>query len=105
MSDKEKFAPGVYFDLPREGAPEYVMGGVTIDLVRFLPWAIERAKAEPKLRLDCKKSQEGKGYTQINDWKPKGEGNSGGPARRAPDPRKAEEVEDDIPFVTPFSTF
>ena len=102
MSDKEKFAPGVYFDLPRDGAPEYVMGGVTIDLARFLPWAIERAKTDPKLRLDCKKSQEGKGYTQINDWKPQGGGT--GPTRRAPDPRK-EEPEDDIPFVTPFSTF
>ena len=102
MSDKEKFIPGLYFNLPRDGAPEYVLGALKIEPERIIEWA--KRQSGP-VYVDLKRSQEGKGYAQINDWKPKGEGNSGGPARRAPDPRKAEEVEDDIPFITPFSTF
>lgn len=99
MSDKEKFIPGLYFNLPREGAPEYVLGALKIEPQRIIEWA--KRQSGP-VYVDLKRSQEGKGYAQINDWKPQGGGT--GPTRRAPDPREAE-PEDDIPFVTPFSTF
>ena len=100
MSDTEKFIPGLYFNLPRDGVPEYVLGALKIEPERIIEWA--KRQSGP-VYVDLKRSQEGKGYAQINDWKPKGGGT--GPTKRAPDPRKAEEVEDDIPFIRCDSAF
>jgi hypothetical protein len=100
MSDTEKFIPGLYFNLPRDGVPEYVLGALKIEPERIIEWA--KRQSGP-VYVDLKRSQEGQGYAQINDWKPKGGGT--GPTKRAPDPRKAEEVEDDIPFIRCDSAF
>jgi hypothetical protein len=102
MSDTEKFIPGLYFNLPREGAPDFVLGGIKIDLPRFVDWAkAEIAKGETEARADLKRSKDGKGYAERNTWKPSG---GTGPTKRAPDPRKAE-AEDDIPFIRCDSVF
>lgn len=102
MSDTEKFIPGLYFNLPRDGVPEYVLGALKIEPERIIEWA--KRQSGP-VYVDLKRSQEGKGYAQINDWKPNGaKGGGTGPTKRAPDPRKAE-PEDDIPFIRCDSVF
>lgn len=101
MSDKE-FPNGLILKAPRDGAPDYVIGSLSIRKAEFLDWL--KGREGDWVNLNLKRGQSGKWYAEVDTWRPKGEGNSGGPARRAPDPRKAEEV-DDIPFITPFSTF
>jgi hypothetical protein len=93
MSDTDKFIPGLYFNLPREGAPDFVLGGIKIDLPRFVDWAkAEIAKGETEARADLKRSKDGKGYAERNTWKPKGE-------YQIKPPKSAPAPEDDtIPF-------
>ena len=101
MSDTEKFIPGLYFNLPREGAPDFVLGGIKIDLPRFVDWAKgEIAKGETEARADLKRSKDGKGYAERNTWKPNGA--KGGepippPLLNAPPPNHPFPG-DDIPF-------
>jgi hypothetical protein len=93
MSDKEKFIPGLYFNLPRDGAPEYVLGALKIEPERIIEWA--KRQSGP-VYVDLKRSQEGKGYAQINDWKPRGEGK---PLPAAPPAQSNDQPpDDDIPF-------
>lgn len=70
MSDKI-FADGVFFKKPREGAPGFVKGSVSIKLQDFKPFAEKHAN-DGWINLDLKESQGGKLYFQLNTWKPEG---------------------------------
>ena len=76
-----KFVDGLSFFLPRDIAPEYIKGTLTIDPKRFVEWM--KANAESLgtgrnrdgetvkvFRIDLKVSQGGKSYAALNDWKP-----------------------------------
>jgi hypothetical protein len=69
MSNTEaKFLDGLIFKMPREGAPEFVKGSISIkreELIKTL-----QASSDEWLNLDLKVSREGKAYAQINEWKP-----------------------------------
>jgi hypothetical protein len=97
MSDTEKFIPGLYFNLPRDGAPDFVLGGIKIDLPRFIEWA--KSQPDTEVRADLKRSKDGKGYAERNTWKPKGDGAR--PISKAQSDKAYQAAEDDgdgIPF-------
>lgn len=65
MSDLPK---GLYFKLPHANAPDFVRGKVAIKNDEF----IEFLKQQPDewTNLDLKISKNGKGYAQVDNWKP-----------------------------------
>jgi len=64
------FPNGIIFKRPKEGAPEWIKGSLSIKVDE----AIEFLKAHANngwVNLDLKKSKEkGTLYLQLNDWKP-----------------------------------
>lgn len=99
MSDKE-FPEGLILKAPRDGAPDYVIGSLSIKRGEFLNWL--KGREGDWVNLNLKRGQSGKWYAEVDTWKPNGGGT--GPTKRAPDPRKAE-PEDDIPFIRCDSVF
>lgn len=62
------------------------------------PISLDVYEGKPQLRVDVRE------VTLLGSAE-KSQGGGGGPTKRAPDPRKAEEVEDDIPFIRCDSVF
>lgn len=64
-------ANGIYYNKPREQAPEYVLGGLSIQRDQFQSWLAQQETDEKGyLKLDILVSREGKPYIKINDRKP-----------------------------------
>lgn len=61
------FADGIMFKRPREGAPEFVKGSVSIKVAEFVPF-VEKHTKEGWVNLDLKESMNGKLYLQLNTW-------------------------------------
>ena len=90
MSDKE-FPNGLIFKAPRDGAPDYVIGSLSIRKAEFLAWL--NGRDGDWVNLNLKRGQSGKWYAEVDNWKPKGEG------KPLPKVAPAGEVQDDdIPF-------
>ena len=66
MSDKI-FADGMFFKRPRDGAPEYVKGSVSIKVADFIPF-VEKHTKEGWVNLDLKESKGNKLYFELNTW-------------------------------------
>ena len=79
MSDDKEFIEGLYFNEPREGAPDFVKGSLGIQRDRFVKWL--QAQPDDKVKIDLKVSRSGKWYAEKNEWKPK-EGGNREPAQR-----------------------
>lgn len=63
------FASGIMFKLPRENAPDFVKGSLSIKLDDFNAWA--KGKVENGwINLDLKVGKSGKPYVELNLWKP-----------------------------------
>lgn len=105
MSDIE-FPQGMMWKEPRQGAPEYVRGSVSIKREELIEWLSNRDGEW--VNLDLKESKGGKVYFSVNDWKPEQRGGSSGsrgsaPQRQRPQSTKPAPVDDDefgdsIPF-------
>jgi hypothetical protein len=83
MSD---LAQGIYPKEKRPGAPDFVIGKVSINLPQFAEW-LRGWKAdnpgEQWLNPDLLVGKSGKAYAKVDDWKPEG---------------KESPKEEDIPF-------
>lgn len=88
MEKKEtKFAQGIGFDRPREGAPEFVKGRIWVKTEDFYAWAKSNTNEKGYINLDLLKSKEkGTLYLTLNDFKPK------------PNPELGEVNPSEIPF-------
>lgn len=80
MTDKE-FVNGMIFKLPRDNAPEYVKGSLSIKVAELTGWL--SAKQEEWVNIDLKVSKGGKAYAEVNTWKPEA---------------KADNANDGVPF-------
>lgn len=87
MSDKV-FVDGVIFKLPRDNAPEFVKGSISIKMKDLIAFAKEHHK-DGWLNVDLLVGRSGKPYTALNTWEPKKE------EAKVP---AVEEFEDSIPF-------
>lgn len=69
MSEKI-FVAGMRFSLPSEKAPEYVKGSMSIKVSEFIEFAEKNKTKEDWLNINLKIGKSGKGYAELNTWKP-----------------------------------
>lgn len=73
---ESKFAEGVSVYAPREGAPEFIIADLSIDIVKLREWAnanqdlLVDGKDNKVLRMQIKRSKNGKLYADVNNFKP-----------------------------------
>ena len=84
MSD---FLDGLIFKLPREGAPDFVKGKLSIKREELITTL--QGMNDEWINLDLKVSKEGKAYAQTDNWRPDGQ-----PIAADVSP----EAKDDLPF-------
>jgi hypothetical protein len=81
MASDNKFVDGLRVYSPRDGAPDFVICNLVINVQELAAWL---ARQSGDVRVDVKRSRNDKLYASVNDWKPK-EG-SQERARPAPEP-------------------
>ena len=69
MSEPKVFPSGFILKRPREGAPEFVKGSISIKVQDFKAFLDEHVN-DGWVNLDILLSKEGKLYTALNQWKP-----------------------------------
>ena len=70
MSDEKVFTDGLIFKLPRDGAPDFVKGSLSVKVDEFKAW-LDTHVDNGWVNIDLKVSQGGKAYAEKNSWKPK----------------------------------
>jgi hypothetical protein len=104
MASDNKFVDGLRVYSPRDGAPDFVICNLVINVQELAAWL---ARQSGDVRVDVKRSRNDKLYASVNDWRPK-EGKPEGQRqeRQRPAPPTPEETgggfEDDAPDSIPF---
>lgn len=62
------FPEGIYFKKPREGAPAFVKGDISIQPEKLYQWAKQYTNEKGYVNMDLKISKEGKLYLQLNTY-------------------------------------
>jgi hypothetical protein len=93
MSNETKFVDGLRVYAPRDGAPDFVICNLVINVQELTAWL---AGQSGDVRVDVKRSRNEKLYASVNDWKPKEGGQER--ARPAPEQTGGGFADDDIPF-------
>lgn len=74
MSEQKEavFADGMIFSRKREGAPDFVLGGVSIKVDEFVAFLQKHKKDDGWVNLDMlkPKDKDKRPYFKLNDWKP-----------------------------------
>lgn len=69
MSEPKRFAEGLYFALPRQNAPEFVLGSISIKADPFIDWLNgEERNDRGYVNFDVLMSKEGKPYIVVNNY-------------------------------------
>ncbi|MFT7557664.1 MAG: hypothetical protein ACI83D_000329 [Planctomycetota bacterium] len=82
-----EFVDGLIIKAPRQGAPDFVKGSISIKREELLAWLSQ--KTEEWINLDIKVSKAGKWYSQVNTWKPSNEGEGAPAVASSPSPSVA----------------
>lgn len=99
MSSDNKFIDGLIVKAPHENAPDYVIAKLSIKREALIAWLT--AQSGEWINADIKRSQGGKLYAAVDDWKPEGAKGGGKSAPRPQKPRDEDPFPDsEIPFVT-----
>jgi hypothetical protein len=69
MADKI-FAEGFHFDLPRENAPSFVKGRISVHVGDAIEFLTKHRNERGFVNIDVKESKGGSIYCELNDWKP-----------------------------------
>lgn len=69
MAQDNIFIGGMSFRKPREGAPEFIKGSISIKLKDFFEFAKQHNNGTGWMNIDLKKSKGGKLYLSLNTWK------------------------------------
>lgn len=65
------FVDGMIFKKPKEGAPDFVKGHISIKAPELIAFLQKHQKSDGWVNIDMKKSKDGsKLYFQLNDWTP-----------------------------------
>jgi len=100
------FIDGFFVNQPREHAPDFVKGSISINVDKFIPYLKSKAVITPLgvgyVNINLLMSKEGKLYAKLDEWKPNGAKSSPAKQEAIPDkPRSEEETEinaSNIPF-------
>jgi hypothetical protein len=93
MSENVEFPAGLFIKAPKEGAPDFVKGSISIKRQELIDWLNQ--KQDDWINLDIKVSKQDKWYTQVNTWKPD---SSKATSREAPIKASEDGEFGDIPF-------
>jgi hypothetical protein len=101
MSTETKFVDGMRVFAPRDGAPDFIIANVVVNVEELQAWLAQRSG---EVRIDIKESRGGKYYASENDYRPSGRQEGG--QERAPKPQRQPAPEqtgggfedDDVPF-------
>lgn len=103
MSEKV-FAEGIYWDKPHENAPDFVLGRISINPNKLIPWLEAQKPNEAgyiKVSVLTSKSS-GKPYCELDTWEPNQQRDSQQQQRNAAQaaaaPTSNEDFSDEIPF-------
>ena len=69
MADDIIFIDGLKFEKPKEGAPEFIKGKLSIHAERLTKFIAEHKNENGYLNIDLKKSKEGNLYLTLNTYK------------------------------------
>tara|TARA_R110000851_G_scaffold314993_1_gene477241 strand:- start:50 stop:376 length:327 start_codon:yes stop_codon:yes gene_type:complete len=86
MSEEKRevvFADGFIFKKPKEGAPDFVKGDISIKVGEFIDF-LNKHNNNGWVNLNLKKSTAGKLYVDLNNWTPKTVDNAQPPVNTAP---------------------
>lgn len=67
MAEKQ-FADGLIFKLPRDGAPDFVKGSVSIKVAEFVPFLQANEKNSGWVNIDLLVGKSGKPYAALNTY-------------------------------------
>jgi hypothetical protein len=67
---KKEFVDGMIIKAPRDGAPDFVKGAISIKREELGNWL--GTKDDEWINIDMKSGQSGKWYAEVNNWKPEG---------------------------------
>ncbi len=72
MSNKQEvvFADGLMFNLPREGAPSFVKGRLSVKVENFIKFIQANVKPDGFVNINLKVSKGGKAYAVLDTWVP-----------------------------------
>jgi hypothetical protein len=87
----KKFVDGLIIKPPRDNAPEFVKGSISIKRKELGNWL--RAEMDDWINLDIKVSKGGKWYAEVNTWKPDNQ-----PALPVKEAEPEPDFDDDVPF-------
>ena len=65
-----EFVDGLFVNNPRENAPDFVKGSLSIQVDKFIPYLKSKANAKGYVNIDLLESKEGNLYPKLNEWKP-----------------------------------
>jgi hypothetical protein len=88
--DKKYFPKGLFYNEPHKNAPDFVMGNVNIKVADFKAY-LDKVKGDT-LKLDLKISKDGKGYAEVNTYKPEKK------VQQTPAEDDFDNIDDDLPF-------
>lgn len=74
MADKQ-FIEGFSYKAPREGAPDFVKGAISLNVARFTEWFETWKQNNPEeawINIDIKESKGGNLYGELNTYKKSG---------------------------------
>ena len=86
---EDKRVNGMIIKAPHQNAPSFVKCGISIKVEEFITY-LKQHDNNGWVNLDMLKSQEGKLYVKLNDWKPEGQ--------QKQNNNSASNFSDDIPF-------
>lgn len=94
----KEFVDGLFVNNPRENAPDFVKGSLSIQIDKFIPYLKSKANAKGYVNIDLLESKDGNLYPKLNEWKPNaGSLENPEPIERAM--REDEEIKiENIPF-------
>ena len=64
------FIDGLFVNNPRENAPDFVKGSLSIQVDKFIPYLKSKANAKGYVNIDLLESKDGNLYPKLNEWKP-----------------------------------
>lgn len=72
MSNQKEtvFAEGFFVSEPREGAPDFVLGAISISKDKAIAFINEHANEKGYVNLDLLRGQSGAPYLKLNDFVP-----------------------------------